>query len=227
MKKSILFLILIATSLFLSGPSLYGQERMIKGVVTTFDSILLIGAKIKVKSTQQEILSDSVGLFSVMCKPEDRLHVSANGFISQRVKLYSTANYVMVNLSLKSGERNREYAIGYGHVKEKDKLYAISSMEDDDHFDFSNYRTMYDLINGKLSGVKIVNNEIIIRGRTTMSHASPAALIIIDDVPSNEETLFDILPRYVQRIDVLKDGSAAIYGSRGANGVVIVETKNR
>ena len=227
MKKSITFLNLIAITLFLSGSLLLGQERRIEGAVTTFDSIPLIGATIKVKSTQQEVLSDTLGLFTVLCNPEDRLHVTANGFISQRVKVDGVTKNVLVNLRLKSGEKNREYAVGYGHVKDKDKLYAIASLEDGDHYDFSNYRTMHDLINGKLSGVSIVNNEIVVRGMSTYSAAGSAALIIIDGVPSNEGVLFDILPRDVQSIDVLKDGSAAIWGSRGANGVLIVKTKNQ
>lgn len=212
--------------LVLSNSSVFGQEKMIRGVVTTFDSIPLIGATIKVKSTQQEVLSDTMGLFTVWCNPDDRLRVSANGFVGQRVKLNSTTKYALVNLSLKSGDKNREYAMGYMHVKNKDKLFAISSWASDQN-DFSNYRTMYSLINANFSGVKIANGEIIIRGETTYSSAGSAALIIIDGIQSDEETLFDLNPKDVQSVNIMKDASAAIYGSRGANGVVIVETKIR
>ena len=83
---------------------------------------------------------------------------------------------------------------------------------------------MHDLISGRFAGVQIINNEIIIRGRSTFI-ASNAALIIIDGIQSTEEYLFDLPPQDVQSINILKDGSAAIYGSRGANGVVLVETK--
>ena len=226
MKKTIISFSIIAITLFLSNSPLFGQEQMIKGLVTMFDSIPLIGATIKVKSTQQEFLSDTMGLFTVLCNPDDRLRVSANGFVGQRVKLNSTTKYVLVNLRLKSGDKNREYAIGYVHVKDKYKLFAISSWAHDQN-DFSNYQTMYNLINANFSAVEIVNGEIIIRGSTTYSSAGSAALIIIDGIQSDEETLFDLNPKDVQRVDVLKDASAAMYGIRGANGVVIVETKIR
>ncbi len=223
MRKSITYLNLIVITLFLSIPPIFGQERMIRGVVTTFDSIPLINATIQVKSTKLVIQSDTMGLFTVWCNSKDKLKVSAYGFLNQNVKLDSTVRYVLVNLRLKSGERNIEHAVGYGHVKDRDKLYAISSQNTNDH-DFSNYRTMHDLISGRFAGVQIINNEIIIRGRSTFI-ASNAALIIIDGIQSTEEYLFDLPPQDVQSINILKDGSAAIYGSRGANGVVLVETK--
>jgi TonB-dependent SusC/RagA subfamily outer membrane receptor len=83
---------------------------------------------------------------------------------------------------------------------------------------------MYDLIKGRFAGVQVANGQIIIRGVNSIN-SSTAALIILDGVPVDGSALNSIPPVQVKSINVIKDGSAAIYGSRGANGVVVIETK--
>jgi TonB-dependent SusC/RagA subfamily outer membrane receptor len=199
------------------------QDRVIHGVVTTFDSIPLIDAEIQVRSTKQTVLTDSLGQFSVAVNSNDRLKVSANGFYNQRVRLEDKIKLVAVNLKLKPGEKNREYAIGYGHVSDKNKLNALANLNSDD-MDFSQYSDLYEVIKGRFSGVQIMNGEIIIRGINSINSSS-AALIIVDGIPVDGSMLGSIPPVQVKSINVIKDGSSAIYGSRGANGVVLIETK--
>jgi len=199
------------------------QDRVIHGIVTTFDSIPLIDAEIQVRSTKQTVLTDSLGQFSVAVNSNDRLKVSANGFYNQRVRLEDKIKLVAVNLKLKPGEKNREYAIGYGHVSDKNKLNALANLNSDD-MDFSQYSDLYEVIKGRFSGVQIMNGEIIIRGINSINSSS-AALIIVDGIPVDGSMLGSIPPVQVKSINVIKDGSSAIYGSRGANGVVLIETK--
>jgi TonB-dependent SusC/RagA subfamily outer membrane receptor len=90
--------------------------------------------------------------------------------------------------------------------------------------DFSQYSNIYDLIKGRFAGVQITNGEIIIRGVNSINSSS-AALIVVDGVPVDGSVLNSIPPVQVKSINVIKDGSAAIYGSRGGNGVVIIETR--
>jgi TonB-dependent SusC/RagA subfamily outer membrane receptor len=199
------------------------QERIIHGIVTTFDSIPLIDAGVQVRSTKQTVLTDTLGRFSVAVNPEDRLKITATGFFNQKVKLEEKTKVVAVNLKLKPGEKNREYAIGYGHVSDRDKLNALASLNSND-MDFSQYSDIYELIRGRFAGVQVVNGEIIIRGINSINSSS-AALIIVDGVPVDGSALASIPPVQVKSINVIKDGSSAIYGSRGANGVVLIETK--
>ena len=219
-KKVYLSLII---SVFLFTSNLNAQEKIIHGVITTFDSIPLIGAKIQVKSTKQIVLSDTLGHFSVACNLDDKLKVTANGFYNQNVKLTEKIKLVAVNLKLKAGEKNREYAIGYGHVTDRDKLNAVANLNNSD-VDFSQYSNMYDLIRGRFAGVQIMNGDIIIRGINSIN-SSNTALIVVDGISSNSSVLNSLSPGNVKSISVIKDGGAAIYGSRGANGVVIIETK--
>ena len=201
----------------------FSQERIIHGQVFTFDSIPLVNAQIKVKSSNQIVRSDTIGRFSASCNPEDVLLVSANGFTREKVKLGKNIKLVIVNLKLKPGEKNREIAIGYGHVLDRDKLNSVANINNND-FDFSQYSNMYDVIRGRFAGVQIVNGEIIIRGINSIN-SSNAALIIVDGIPSDGSILNTIPPVQVKSINIIKDGSSAIYGSRGSNGVVLIETK--
>ena len=212
------FIIALCLSIFTNA-----QDRVIHGIVTTFDSIPLINAEVKVLSSKQKVLTDTLGRFSVASDPEDKLKVSAYGFYNQKVQLNENTKFAAVNLKLKPGEKAREYAIGYGHVSDHDKLNSVATMNKDD-VDFSQYNNIYDLIRGRFAGVQIINGEIIIRGQNSILLSS-AALIVVDGVVVDAQTLGAIPPIQVKSINVIKDGSAAIYGSRGANGVVIIETR--
>jgi TonB-dependent SusC/RagA subfamily outer membrane receptor len=219
------FLLVIGFLLIFSGfsPQMKGQEKIISGIITTFDSIPLTNASVKDKSSRLVVLSDSLGRFSIPCKAGDKLQITAKGFNLYNVIINDKTKYVFVNLELKPGPKNIEYAIGYGHVREKDKLYAISSLKNGD-VDFSMYNDIFELIRGRLPGVSIENGEIRIRGQRSIN-SSNAALIVVDGIIVDNSYLSLIPPNTVASIDVLKDASSSIYGSRGANGVVIIETK--
>jgi len=220
LKQSILALIILITTVIQGN----AQERLLQGMVTTFDSIPLIGAEIKVKSSKQVITTDTLGRFRTYVEPEDKLRVTAKGFYSQNVKLEEKIKLVLINLKLKPTPKAKEYAIGYGYVKDAEKLNALSQLTGDD-VDFSQYSNMYDLIRGRFAGVVVQpNGDIIIRGVNSLNLSS-AALIIIDGIPADNSVLQSISPINVKSVNIIKDGSAAIYGARGANGVVIIETK--
>ncbi len=212
MNKKLRFLVAVVAMVFISFQGI-AQERIIHGAITTFDSIPLIGANIKVKSTKQVLQSDSLGRFSVGCDAEDIITISANGFYTQKVKLTGNIKFAAINLKLKPGVKNREHAIGYGHVSDREKLNAVASLNKDD-LDFSQYSNIYELIRGRFAGVQVVNGEIIIRGINSIN-SSNAALIVVDGVPSDGNALSSIPPIQVKSINVIKDGSSANYGSRG------------
>lgn len=215
-----LILILIFSVVFKS----VAQDKIIRGTVTAFDSIRVSKASVKAKSSRQVVFTDSLGNFSVGARNEDVLIVGANGFYNEKVKLAPNIKFVAINLRLKPGTNNKEHAIGYGHVADVDKLNAVSNLDKDD-LDFSQYGDIYDIIKGRFSGVRIVDGEVIVRGKNTFDNSSNAALIVVDGVPRDERALSNIPTDQVKSIDIVKDGSTAIYGVQGANGVVIIETR--
>lgn len=226
MNKKI-FSLLIFVFIFTLTFNLKAQDRVIHGRVTTFDSIPLIGVTVEVKSTKQQVLTDSLGNFSVPCNKKDKLKVFADGFYNQNVKLNGKIKYAAINLDIKRDSKTGKiYTDGYGYVADKDRLNAIASL-DKSELDFSKYKDIYDLIKGRFSGVRIVNGEVIVRGNNTFGpQTTNAALIVVDGIPSNESALSNIPPEDVKSIDIIKDGGAAIYGSRGANGVVVIQTRH-
>jgi len=224
-RKTTLFLIFIFVGSFV-----FGQDKNLVGKVTTFDSIPLIGVDVLVKSTGQTVKTDTLGRFMVFCNSEDKLEIKADGFYSQKVKVEKEIRLILVNLKLKDGDNNLEMAeryanVGYGYVNTKRLTNAISTLNSSDD-DFSMYSDMYDLLRGKFSGVTVQGNEIFIRGMKTLQGVEGnSALLVVDGIIVNQQDFAMLSPLDIQSVDVLKDGSSSIYGSRGANGVVLVETK--
>ncbi|WP_372775888.1 TonB-dependent receptor plug domain-containing protein [Mangrovibacterium sp.] len=220
MKK--LIFAIIACGLFSLGQA---QNRLIKGVVTTFDEISVIGASVRVSSTKQIVETDSLGQFTVEVAPKDKLKISAHGFSSRAVKLDEQIKFVAVNLFLKPGEKARTYAVGYGHVSDAEKLNAVSQVRDDDA-NFAQYASIYDLIEGRFPGVDVFDNgDVVVRGPNSMN-SDNCALFVVDGIVVDKTTFAALTPAAIKSIDVVKDSGTAVYGTRGGNGVVLVETKN-
>jgi TonB-dependent SusC/RagA subfamily outer membrane receptor len=197
------------------------QTHAVYGVVTTFDSIPLIGVDVEVKSSSQVTQTDSLGKFSVICEDKDRIKVSAKGFVTENIKITPELKVVAVNLSMKTSEKQREYAIGYGYISEKDRTTAISNLKNSDT-DFSKFNDMFDLL--RSMGAQVVGNDIVLRGSTSFQGNS-SALIVVDEVITDASFLRTLDPKEVKDVNLIKDGGAAVYGSRGTNGVVLIETK--
>jgi TonB-dependent SusC/RagA subfamily outer membrane receptor len=212
--------IVFSAGIFISGVA---QEYTIHGVVTTFDSFPLVGVSVKAKNFKQVVLTDTLGRFSVLCKDDDVIVAKAQGYYPQKAKINPKIKVAAINLKMRPGEKNREYSVGYWTVSEKDKLDAIVGMDDQD-VDFSKYSNMLELIRGRFGNVQVINNEIRIRGISTIN-GSNAALLILDGTPIDYSTLSNLPPRQVKSIDIIKDGSASIYGANSANGVVVIQTK--
>ncbi|MBL7113738.1 MAG: TonB-dependent receptor plug domain-containing protein, partial [Bacteroidales bacterium] len=153
----------------------------------------------------------------------DKLKVSANGFITENIKIGEKHKIVLVNLKFRSDPDSREIAIGYGHVRESDNLMPVSSMEKKDQ-DFSQFSDIYEVVNVRFPEVQIVNGDIIIRGARSLE-GNDAALLVVDGMVVDKSIFGSTHVSHIARIDILKGAAATAYGARGANGVVLVETK--
>lgn len=114
-----------------------------------------------------------------------------------------------------------EINIGYGTIDSEKNTYSVSRLKSDDKTT-TVYSNMYDYLRGRVPGVTVTaNNFIMIRGLNSNNPTEP--LILVDGV---EVTNLDsIVPSTVSSVEVLKDGSASIYGVRGGNGVILITTK--
>jgi TonB-dependent SusC/RagA subfamily outer membrane receptor len=216
-------LVILVASFLLTG-NLYSQERIVNGIIRTLKEIPVENVLISVKSSGEKFHSDSLGGFSAKCLDNDILYLSAEGFVNQKIRIKKNTKYAVVNLKLKPDEDAIEMAAGYGHVRDKNNLYAIVN-RDQSQMNFSGYRNIYEALEANFPGLQIINGDIIIRGTSTSSASSPAALLIIDGREVNKDVFENISTSDIANINVLKDAATAVYGVRGGNGVVIVETK--
>ena len=211
---------------FFLGSTGFTQERAVKGKVTAFRTIPLNKALITIKGMDKEILTDSTGSFTFTCDEKDKLTISAHGFYPQKIKLadFAAEDSLNVDLRLKNGKKNFEYATGYGHISAERLSYAIEHMESNP--DFSNYNSILEILEGRVSGISIGANSINIRGTATLNEGLVPALLVVDGTIVDYPVFTNIPPEQVQSIDVLKGASAsARYGSRGMGGVIVVTTK--
>lgn len=206
---------------FLGFANTVAQHHIVHGVIHTLDSIPLEGVEIQVKSSKNKIFSDSLGKFVALCNESDKLIIKAKGFYNQNVKISDKIKLVAINLKMKPGEKQREYAIGYGNISAEELSAAILSSSENE-MNYNRFSNMLDLISSM--GAQVQNGEIVLRGSRSFQGSS-GALIVIDGVISDYSYLNSLKPIEIAKIDILRDGASSVYGSRGANGAVIIETK--
>lgn len=113
-----------------------------------------------------------------------------------------------------------EVNIGYGTISKDKNTYAVSKVKIDEKT-INTFSDMYEYLQGKVPGVVVSGTKIIIRGLGTNGNSDP--LILLDGIECDDLSIID--PNSVASVEVLKDGSSAIYGARGANGVLMITTK--
>ncbi len=219
--------ILAAVAILVSG-SAYAQTVVGKGQVVDANGIPVIGATVlEVGSTTNGVITDIDGNFSIAVPASAQIEISCIGYVTQVV---APAENLLIVLQEDNTLLEETVVIGYGSVKKSDLTSAVASMDNSAIKDRSMARAEQAL-QGQLAGVtvNITNSEpgadpqIRVRGAASINAGSDP-LYVIDGVP--QDNMQGINPNDIESIEVLKDAaSAAIYGSRGSNGVVIVTTR--
>ena len=207
---------------------MFAQQITVQGVVKDQTGETVIGASVMAKGTTNGTITGIDGDFSLNMSPNGTLVVSFVGYKTQEVQVKGQKQLQVV-LSEDAEMLDEVVVIGYGTMKKSDLTGAVSSIGNKDIKD-SPVSNLGQAIQGKISGVQIVdagkpgdNVSIKIRGLGSINNCDP--LVVIDGVPT-DLGLSSLNMADVERLDVLKDASAtAIYGSRGANGVVMITTK--
>lgn len=207
---------------------MFAQQITVQGVVKDQTGETVIGASVMEKGTTNGTITGIDGDFSLNMSPNGTLVVSFVGYKTQEVQVKGQKQLQVV-LSEDTEMLDEVVVIGYGTMKKSDLTGAVSSIGNKDIKD-SPVSNLGQAIQGKISGVQIVdagkpgdNVSIKIRGLGSINNCDP--LVVIDGVPT-DLGLSSLNMADVERLDVLKDASAtAIYGSRGANGVVMITTK--
>lgn len=224
MKKLTLLIFFLFTAF-----SMAMAQSAIKGKVTDKTGQPLPGVSVKVKGTATGTVTDVNGNYSLRVPTNATLNFSFIGFASQDVPTGSRS-VINVTLTESANNLNEVVVVGYGTQKKAVVTGSISHVSPADLKDQQVTR-IDQALQGRTSGVDVVQSSgapgsaptIRIRGLTSINNSDP--LYVIDGIAVLNGGIDNINPNDIESIDVLKDASAAIYGSRASNGVILVTTK--
>ena len=205
------------------------QTIKVSGQVVDQDGEPLIGATVKVKGSQTGVVTDYDGNFSLDAPANATLVVSYVGYKDREIAVRGRAIIEQIQLEADAQVLDQVVVVGYGTQKKADLTGSVSVVNADELKRVS-HNNISSMLEGKVAGVQITTDgqpgadpSVRIRGLGTFGSTAP--LYVIDGVPMGT-TIRDFSPNDIETIQVLKDASAgAIYGSRAANGVVIITTK--
>lgn len=216
----------------------YAQTNTVSGTVEDYEGELLPGVNVVEKGTANGTITDIEGNYTLAVSPGATIVFSYIGFLTEEV---AVNNQSVIDIALVPDitQLNEVVVIGYGSVKRRDLTGSVASVKSEEIVETPTHNAL-EAIQGRAAGVDIVRSsgaagsgvDIFIRGERSISSALPgqeelnksAPLFIIDGFQGGN--IDDLNPNDIASMEVLKDASAtAIYGSQGANGVVIVTTK--
>ncbi len=218
----------LLTLAFICGGLAHAQQISVSGTVTDTSGEPIIGATVMAEGTANGTSTDLDGNYSITADALGMLKFSYVGYTTQSIAIEGRS---VINVTMtESAELLDELVVvGYGTMKKSDLTGAVGSIGGKDIKDVP-VNNVGQALQGKIAGVNIVGGEkpgdnvtIKVRGLGSINNSDP--LVVIDGVPT-DLGLNAINPQDIERLDVLKDASAtAIYGSRGANGVVMITTR--
>ncbi len=223
-----LFLTVLFSLVTMSG---YAQSKTVTGKIIDSTGEPVIGASVLVKGTTNGVISDIDGNFSIQGVANDAvLQISFVGYKAQDI---SVAGKTRIDVTLVEDTEmlDEVVVVGYGVQKKSDVTGALASVSSEE-LNTKPVSNAFEALQGKAAGVDITSSQrpgelgdIRIRGNRSLN-ASNSPLYVVDGVPLNSGGIETINPRDIESIDILKDASStAIYGSRGANGVILITTK--
>ena len=230
-----LFLIIYSESIFSNVKTDFNiptdmVQQLVNGTVSDADGLPLPGVSIVVSGKSVGTQSDYDGNFTIEAQAGDKLVFSYIGMETVTVEVSGSMDAVNVTMQESTSELDEVVLIGYGSQKKSDLTGSISSVSGGEISKF-NVGNASQALMGKMAGVRIESNgggpgassNIVIRGVSTFTNTNP--LFVIDGLFTDNMDFLN--PADIESVQILKDASAAaIYGSRAANGVVIIKTKS-
>jgi len=207
------------------------QSRMISGTVNDEGNEPMPGVTVSVKGTKEATITDYTGQYKIKADSNDQLVFT---YLSYETATLTVGTKSIVNVGLKSSTNSLDeiVVIGYGAVKRKDLTGSVGSVSMDD-INKSPVFSFDQALAGRVAGVQVSSADgqpgagvnIVIRGNNSVTQAN-SPLYVIDGFLVEDPNNNAINPSDIESIDILKDASAtAIYGARGANGVIVIQTK--
>jgi len=216
-------------SMLLYSGVVFAQNHKVAGLVTDYLGEPLIGVTVVDKETKLGVVSDIDGQYSISVSPNSILVYTFIGMKPQEISVDGKTK-IDVKLEEAGKELDEIIVIGYGTVRKADLTTSVASVSSKD-FNERPIVSAEQALQGKAAGVQIVQPSgkpgagisVRVRGTTSLN-AGNDPLYVIDGIPTND--ISSVSPSDIESLQILKDASsAAIYGSRGSNGVVLITTK--
>lgn len=231
-KKYFISLLALVFGLAFGGGNVSAQNaKTISGTVVDDQGLEIIGGTVRVKNTNTAVLTDNDGKYTIQAPADGVLVFTYIGYAPKEIPVSSIkGNTLDVKMEMDSNTLDELVVVGYGTMRKSDLTGSSSTTKGKDIIKLQSFNALEGM-KGKAAGVNIFNNtgqpggemRVIIRGISTIN-ASTSPLYVVDGVVMSSFELLN--PNDIESIEVLKDASAAaIYGARGANGVVMVTTK--
>jgi TonB-linked SusC/RagA family outer membrane protein len=209
----------------------FSQQLNARGTIVDKLGEPIIGASIKVKGTSKGTISDANGKFSIPVTKNAELIISYIGMNQQTVKV-ANSEPLFINLEASEQSLDEIVVVGYGQSTKRDLTGSMSKVNMDD-ITKTTTPSITDALGGRIAGLSVTSPDgqpgatanIVIRGSNSLT-GDNSPLYVIDGFPIENAQLNSTPPEDIESMEVLKDASAtAIYGARGANGVIIITTK--
>jgi len=205
-------------------------QQQLSGTVNGPDGKPLAGVSIQIQGTTTGTVTDSEGSFTLQAKPGDILVISSVGYADQTITV-SEQTRLTITMESQAGDLSDVVVIGFGTQKKKALTGAIATVSAKD-MENQQITRFDDALRGRAAGVTVVQSSgqpgaaptIRVRGVTSINNSDP--LYVIDGITVDNGGYEALNPDDIETITVLKDASAAIYGARASNGVVIITTKS-
>lgn len=205
--------------------SAYAQNKSISGTVKDESGEVIIGANVKLAGSTAGTITDIDGNFKLSVPAKGTLEISFIGYVTKRVTITAAATYDIV-LKEDSKTLDEVVVVGYGTQKKATLTGAISQIENEE-LQLTKTQDSKNLLTGKIPGVRVTQNTSepgeFGYGNFDIRGYGGSPLIVVDGVPRGNFERLD--PNEIESVSVLKDASAAVYGVRGGNGVILVTTK--
>ena len=232
MKTKILFFLLFAfVAVSFSFGQKSGKKISITGTVTDVNNSPVNEAVIMIDGKKTGKLTNSKGVYKIKVSPGAAslgVFTFSSGITEEAIDGRTSINFTLAQDNTKvvaapvndSGED--DINIGYGTVKRKNLTSSVNKVNAR-QARYASYNNIYEMLKGELPGVQVNGRSIKIQGASSLM-SSTEPLMVVDGVVVN--SIDDIMPQMVRSIEVLKGSSASIYGSRGANGVILITLLN-
>jgi len=215
----------ILAALILISTASFSQSRVIHGVLTAYNKYPVANIEVVAKKSKSSTVSDTLGNFSIVCNERDQIKIKAETFKTVSRKVDKKTDTLRINLVFMDSKKNREMAVGYGYMKKEDLTFAAEHMQQENN-EYCNFPNVYELLKGKFPGVTVDGTSgtyrVFIRGTQSIAGSNEVLFVLDGTTGANVSGLN---PCNIKSIEVIKDGMAAMYGTRGSNGVIIIETK--